>query len=188
MNNSKQMRMENPLRIAELKPLETLIRIGLGENDAVCDIGAGSGIFTIPAAQITKNKVYALELDDEMLEVIGEKTRSLGLNNIELVKVSDDKFPIEDHTVDCTIIVTVFHEIENKQVFLSEIKRMLKNDGKIMVIEFYKRETPMGPPIDHRIEESEVKKDFSESGFTVAENFVLGDNFYCLIFQNAREI
>ncbi|HYE67047.1 MAG TPA: methyltransferase domain-containing protein, partial [Anaerovoracaceae bacterium] len=113
MNNSKQMRMENPLRIAELNPLETLIRIGLGENDTVCDIGAGSGIFTIPAAQITKNKVYALEIDDEMLEVIGEKMKNLSLSNIELVKVNGDKFPIEDQTVDFTLMVTVFHEIEN---------------------------------------------------------------------------
>ena len=183
MNRSKQVRMENPIRIAELDPSGTLRRIGVSENDVICDIGAGSGIFTIPAAQITKNRVYALEIDDEMLEVIGEKTKSLGLSNIELMKVIDDKFPIEDHTVDFTLIVTVFHEIENKQVFLSEIKRMLKNDVKIMVIEFYKRETPMGPPVDHRIDESEVKKDFGEFGFTVSEKFDLGDNFYCFIFQ-----
>ena len=188
MNNSKQMRMENPLRIAELNPLETLIRVGLSENDSVCDIGAGSGIFTIPAAQITKNNVYALEIDDEMLEVIGEKTKRLGLNNIVPVKVSDDKFNIEDHVVDFALVVTVFHEIENKRGFLSEIKRVLKNEGKIMVIEFHKRETPMGPPVAHRIGESVVKKDFGEFEFTIENNFDLGDDFYCLLFQNAKEI
>lgn len=183
MNHSKQVRMENPIRVAELDPIGTLRRIGISENDMICDVGAGSGIFTIPAAQITKNKVYALEIDDEMLEVIGEKTKSLGLSNIERMKVSGDTFPIEDHTVDFALMVTVFHEIENKPVFLSETKRMLKNDGKIMVIEFHKRETPMGPPTEHRIEESEVKKYFGEFGFSVAENFDLGDNFYCFIFQ-----
>jgi len=67
--DNKQMKFENPVRIKELKPIETLIRIGLKENHVVCDIGAGSGIFTIPASMITKNKVYALEINDAMLSI-----------------------------------------------------------------------------------------------------------------------
>jgi len=53
--NHKQIELENPERLAELSPKDTLMRIGLGEKDIICDIGAGSGIFTIPAAGITKN-------------------------------------------------------------------------------------------------------------------------------------
>jgi len=60
----KQNKLENLESIAELSPKETLLRIGLGEQDIICDIGAGSGIFTIPAARITKNTAFALEIND----------------------------------------------------------------------------------------------------------------------------
>jgi|GEM_PF-2602649 len=66
----KQNKLENPDRLAELSPKETLMRIGLGEQDIICDIGAGSGIFTIPAARITANTVFALDINDEFLDII----------------------------------------------------------------------------------------------------------------------
>ena len=184
MIDTKQMRMENPIRIAELDPMNTLISIGLDEKAVICDIGAGSGIFTLPAAKITKNKVFALEIDDEMLRVIGEKAKNEELANIELIKVEDEKVAIEDNTVDFVLMVTVLHEIENKAVFLREVKRLLKNNGKVLVIEFHKRETPIGPPVPHRIEKEEVKNVMGDVGFLISEEFDLGDNYYCLIFLN----
>jgi ubiquinone/menaquinone biosynthesis C-methylase UbiE len=183
MNNSKQIKMESPARIKELNPKDTLRRIGLGENDVICDIGAGTGIFTMAAAQITNNKIYALEIDDEMLKIIDEKAKSHGASNIEIMKVKDNKFDLADHTVDLALMVTVLHEIENKEVFLKEIKRLVKNNGRIMVIEFHKQETPMGPPVPHRISKDEVKKAIGESGFRVAKDFDLGDDFFCLLFN-----
>jgi len=181
--NKKQMKFENPVRLEELKPEATLKKIGLQENQVLCDIGAGSGIFTIPAAKITKNKVYALELNEEMLSVIGEKASAEGIKNIELIRVEDDQFELMDHSVDIVLLVTVFHEVPNKAVFLHEIKRILKDHGRIAVIEFHKRETPMGPSLEHRMGEDIVTAHFETIGFHVSQEFDLGDNFYCLIFQ-----
>ncbi len=66
----QQNKLENPERLAELSPKETLMKIGLGEQDVICDIGSGSGIFTIPAAQITANTVFALDINNEFLDII----------------------------------------------------------------------------------------------------------------------
>jgi ubiquinone/menaquinone biosynthesis C-methylase UbiE len=181
--NKKQMKFENPLRLEELKPKETLQRIGLRGDHVLCDIGAGSGIFTIPAAKITKNIVYALEINDEMLSVIEDKANNEGISNIELIKVHNDHFDLEDGSVDIILMVTVLHEIQNKHVVLEEVKRLLNNSGKSAVIEFHKRETPMGPPPSHRMGKNEVKDLFGDLGFTVIEDFDLGDNFYCLVFS-----
>lgn len=186
MTNAKQMKMENPIRIAELNAAETLQRIGMGENDVICDIGAGSGIFTIPAAKITKNTVYSLEIDEGMLEIITEKSMEEGLPNIEPIKVAGDEFEIKDQIIDIAFLVTVLHEIEKKDIFLREIKRILKYNGKIMVIEFHKCETPMGPPEAHRIGKDEVERVMNETGFEKSEEFNLGDNFYCIVFQKAE--
>ena len=181
--NNKQMKLENPVRLEELKPIETLRRIGLQENHVLCDIGAGSGIFTIPAAKITKNKVYALEINDEMLSVIGEKAKIEGAANIEIIKVQGDHLDLMDHSVDIILLVTVLHEIYNPIVFLDEVKRISKDNGKIVVIEFHKRETPMGPPIGHRMGKDDAIDKLQNTGFLVSEDFDLGDNFYCLVFQ-----
>lgn len=181
--NNKQLKLENPTRLEELKPMNTLKKIGLQENHIVCDIGAGSGIFTIPAAMITRNKVYALEISDEMLSIIGEKAKVLGVTNIELIKVKDEHFNVLDDSIDIVLMVTVLHEIPNKTVFLEDVKRILMNQGKLAVIEFHKRETPMGPPVEHRIGKNVVIETLNNSGFLVDDEFDLGDNLYCLVFR-----
>ena len=180
---SMQSKLENPIRLAELNPEDTLRKIGLRDNQIVCDIGAGSGIFTIPAAQITRKKVYAVDINDEMLSIISGKASAEGITNIELIKVKDDHYQIMDHSIDIALMVTVLHEINNPSVFLAEIKRILKNNGKIAVIEFHKRETQMGPPIEHRLGKDELKEMLRAIGFIVQEKFDLGNNLYCMVFK-----
>ena len=181
--NNKQVKLENPMRLEELKPMNTLKKIGLQENHIVCDIGAGSGIFSIPASMITRNKVYALEISDEMLSIIGEKAKVQGVTNIELIKVKDEHFDVLDDSINIALMVTVLHEIPNKIVILEEVKRILMDQGKLAVIEFHKRETPMGPPVEHRIGKNVVIDTLNNSGFLVADEFDLGENFYCLVFR-----
>jgi ubiquinone/menaquinone biosynthesis C-methylase UbiE len=186
MNHLKQTKLENPVRIAELDPAGTLRRIGIGDHDTLCDIGAGSGIFTIPAAQMTDGDVHALEIDDEMLEVIREKAKKEGLKNILAAKVKDGIFPIRDGIVDAAVLVTVLHEIEDKPAFLSEIKRVLKADGRIAIIEFHKMETPMGPPVSHRLGREETAKAMTDAEFLSDIEFDLGENMYCMVFRKIR--
>ena len=184
MKHSKQIKLENQIRVNELDPFGTLKRIDIDQNDVICDIGAGSGIFTVPAAKLTRNQVYALETDREMLEIIKEKAKNEGLVNINLIQVEGDNIQISDKSVDLVLLVTVLHEIENRNVFLNEMKRALKTDGRIMLIEFFKHETPFGPPVPHRISREEVTMAMDEAGFLNSMEFALGDNFYCIVFKN----
>ncbi|WP_066640126.1 class I SAM-dependent methyltransferase [Desulfolucanica intricata] len=183
---SKQLKLENPLRLSELNPSETLQKIGLLDSHVVCDIGAGSGVFTLPAARITKNKVYALEISDEMLSVIGHKAKAEGNTNIELVKVKDDIFSLSDHSIDIALMVTVLHEIKDKVVILAEVKRILNDDGRLAIIEFHKKETPLGPPPGHRMGKDETINTLNCSDFIEFNRFDLADNFYCLVFKRNK--
>lgn len=180
--NRLQMKLENPARIAELKPEDTLKRIGLHENQVLCDIGAGSGIFTLAAARNTKNTVYALDTSEEMLSIIRDKAKQESIKNITALKVENDDFNIDSGTVDIAILVTVLHEIKNKAVFLSEIKRILNNTGKIAVIEFHRCTTQIGPPIELRLGKDELAACFKEIEFTSCDEFDLGENLYCMVF------
>lgn len=180
--DSKYSKFENPVRLAELSPGETLKKIGLQDGMVLCDIGAGSGVFTIPAAQLTKKTVYALDVNDGALATIREKASALGLDNVKTVKVSGDRFDVPDSAADIVLMVTVLHEIESRQAFAYETARLLKTGGKAAVIEFHKRETPMGPPVWHRIDEEEVMDLFADAGFRAEDRFQLGENYYCQVF------
>lgn len=179
--NLKHTKLENPVRLAELNPSLTLEKIGLEQNHVLCDIGAGSGIFTIPAARITRNKVYALEIDEAMLAIIGEKAKTEGLANIELIPVRGNTLAIPDQTVDITLLVTVLHEIPDQSNFLQEVSRMSRVRAKVAIIEFHKRETPMGPPVGRRLGKEKVTGLLAANGWQVEKDFDLGDNFYCLV-------
>lgn len=80
------------------------------------------------------------------------------------------------------VIVTVLHEIEDKETMLKEIKRILVPEGKLMIIEFHKRKTPMGPSVGHRISEEFVEELCNSSGLKTISKFSLGDNFYTAVF------
>jgi len=179
----KVIKLENPVRIAELNPEGTLKKIGLRDGQTFCDIGAGSGIFTIPAARITSRTVYAVEISAPMLAVISDKARAEGLNHIRPILTEGDRYPIDEHSVDIVLMVTVLHEIERKASLLEEIKRLLKADGTAAVIEFHKRETPMGPPVPRRLGQDEAIGIFKAAGFQPYSAFDLGNNFYCQLFK-----
>lgn len=179
-------KLENKQRVEELNPSKTLIKIGLEDNDVLCDIGAGTGIFTIAGAKITNNTVFSLEINDELLNVIKDKAKQENLTNIKALKVNDNHYDIQNNLVDFAILVTVFHEIDDKISLLSEIRRVLKQTGKLIIIEFHDKKTEIGPPVEHRIGKELLNEICSSHGFFKMMEFDLGDNFYCVGFEMSK--
>lgn len=180
--NNKINKFENPIRLAELNPKDTLNKIGFKEDMVLCDIGAGSGIFSFPATEISSNLIYALEISDSMIELLESRALERKTKNLIIKKVDSQALPLDENICDMAIMVTVLHELEDKENMLSEIKRVLKDNGKLVVIEFHKRETPMGPPPDHRISEEYVEELCNSNGLKTLEKIWLSDNFYVIVF------
>lgn len=175
-------KLENPVRLAELSPAQTLREIGLKETDVFCDIGAGTGIFTFAAASICK-AVYALEKSGELADYIDGKARMEGFPNIKSVLVSERGFGLPRESCDAAILCTVLHEIGDKEGFLAEIVNILKKNGRLAIIEFHKKTSQMGPPPELRMSEDEVISIVGTTGFMLSKRMILGDNFYLLIFE-----
>lgn len=176
-------KLERSERIKELSPAETLKKIGLKENDVFCDIGAGTGIFSFPAAKITKTNVYALDINNKMLDFINEKAKRENINDIITVKVDSSKFNVESNSCDVVFLCTVLHEIEDKEALLGEIERILKPNSRIGIIEFYKQETSFGPPVEIRISPEEMDAILNKSGFNKNKFFEVSGNFYCKVYS-----
>ena len=175
-------RLESPARLAELRLVETLRRIGMREDSVVADIGTGSGIFALAAASLTRGTVYALDIRADMLEIVARKTGQAGAGNVQGVLVTEQGFGLPPGTVDIALMCTVLHEIADKTCFLADAAALLKPSGRLAVIEFHKRETPMGPPIPRRLGQPELMEAASAVHLSLAEAFDLGDNFYCTVF------
>lgn len=175
-------KLENPARLAELSPKNTLKRIGLEPGMTFADIGAGTGIFAIPAAKLTTEKVFALEISEEMIQLLNQRKKESGLDNLDIRKV-EEGLPLDDKSCDLILMVTVFHELDDKEGMLKEIRRALKANGLLTIIEFHGYETPMGPPVTHRIAKEAVQEHTEANGFHLVESFNLGDNFYCQLYK-----
>lgn len=176
-------KLENPARLMELKPRSTLLETGLNKDDIFCDIGAGTGIFTIEAAKITNAKTYAVDVSEDMLKVIEDKAAKHNLKNIELINPETFNYPIETNQCDFIMLCTVLHEIDDKSALLNEIYRILKRSGRLIIIEFFKKQTPMGPPANHRISIDETMALADEFDFNLQKQSSLGENLYILVFR-----
>lgn len=183
MNHEKIERFENQERLEELRPMETLKRVGFKEGMVLCDIGAGTGIFSIPAAEISSRDIYALEKSDDMIDILKARKEERKIKNLKIKKVESHILPIEDKTCDFLILITVLHHIDDKKAMVSEIKRILKDKSRITIVEFHKKETKMGPPVETRISKAELEEFAKENNLKIIEKFDLGDNLYTYVFQ-----
>jgi ubiquinone/menaquinone biosynthesis C-methylase UbiE len=183
---NKQMKLETPSRLEELNPLDTLKRIGLTDDSVVADIGAGSGIFTLPAARASSGAVYALETDHEMLKLIDNKARSEDLPNIIGIHVEDNRLDLGDNCIDIVLMVTVLHELADQLIMLQETRRIMKEKARLAIVEFHPGNTPNGPPPGIRLAREEVYEMLDRSDLTVVDDWDLGENMYCVVAQPKR--
>jgi len=189
-------KLDNPKR-RELLPADRILReIGLQAGDRFADIGCGTGYFSLPAAKLVGNEglVYALDITEEMLADLRDKineNNSIDGNstegscienkNINTILTGEYDFKLEDKAVNIAFICTVLHEVDDKTAFINEAKRVLQPGGKIAIVEWVKRESDWGPPMEHRLDAADVRKTLSECGFTELLRIDINEHYYMLI-------
>lgn len=168
--------LDSPSRYRILPPFKTLKYMCLAEDDIMVDIGCGTGYFTLPASQITgpAGKVIGIDISEEMLGELRSKIDER-TDNIEL-RLSDNlKIPVDDHVATFALLANVLHEADDMKIMLNETFRLLKHGGRLGIIEWEKRETPMGPPIDHRLHANEIISLVSDAGFSMVRIIPAGE-------------
>ena len=164
-----------------LNPDSILKKAGLSRDTIFADLGCGSGYFTIPASLIVK-KVYAIDVQEEMLDIVRKKIRVEKLTNIEILLSNESSIPLPDNSVDVLFMANVFHELDDRGGILKEVKRILSVRGRMIIIDWKKIEMEMGPPIEERLSEDEVVSICEEGGFRIQDCLDAGANNYMLVF------
>lgn len=175
-------KLDNPKRRQLMPPDETLKKFQIGDKGTLLDIGCGIGYFSIPAANILKQgKVIGLDIMPEMIEFSKEKAKNI--SNIEFLRSEECSFPIQDASIDYVFISNVIHEIEDKPKYFKEIKRVLKTNGLLCIIDWEKKEAEMGPSINERISKEEMIKTCASANFTHLEDVFINVDHYGLKFK-----
>ena len=179
---SNRIKLNSEERKRLLSPYETLTKLGYQKDQDFADIGCGTGLFTLPAAEIGGQKaiVYAIDISEEMLMDVKQYAQEAGLHQIQTVISDEYDMKIKENSVDFVLICTVLHEIEDKRRFLAEAKRICKSNGKMAIIEFNETQTNYGPPLSHRLGRLYVKELLSELGLLNIDEMNFPEAFYAV--------
>ena len=167
----------------QLIPPEALIsQMPIQKNHTLLDIGAGSGFFTIPMAESTSNKVYAMDPDRRMLGVIENKAKEKGLTNIELLPDYIENLSIQNSSIDFAMASLILHEVSSLSKALSKVYEVLKTGGHLLCLEYEKDDKVIeGPPMSIRIGSEELIKELSLYGFGILKKNNINDAIYTVL-------
>lgn len=181
-NIKKAAVLDSPERLEFLNPDRIIGMLGLENNMTFADFGCGTGYFSIPASGMV-NKVYAIDVQQEMLDILNGKIKNGNVTNIESLISDGNTIPLPDGVSDILFMANVFHEIDDLDYMLTEVKRVLSKQGKLVIIDWKKMEMDMGPPLSERLSPEEVILICRNNGFENEINTDAGPYNYMLVFS-----
>jgi ubiquinone/menaquinone biosynthesis C-methylase UbiE len=156
----------------------------LREGETVADIGAGSGYFTFRLASSVgdKGRIYAVDTSPDMILHMNQRIRDMKVKNIVTVLSSPDDPLLLDGSIDRFFICDTWHHIQNQAQYLALMKKMLKPGGQVIMIDFHKRELPIGAPMEMKIAREDLVRQMESNGFKLAKEHTFLPYQYFLIF------
>ena len=161
-------RFESEERDAYQQPEKVLEYLGAISGKKIMDIGAGSGYFSVRLAA-KDAEVIAADVNEEFLSFIEQRIAKENLENIELRKIPYDSPSLEKVEVDMVLVVNTYHHIENRSAYFAKVRQGLRTDGELVIIDFFKADAPVGPPMDHKISIDQVIAELKAAGYTTFE-------------------
>ena len=176
--------LERPERESE-ENVSTLIKnMSIDSEDIVADIGAGSGYHTFRIAlKAPKGFIYAIDIQEEMLSEISSRINNGYLKNIAPILGTETNINLIENSVDKILLVDVYHEFKYPYEMMESIKKALRPNGKIFIIE-YRGEDPRVPIKKiHKMTEKQVVKEMKAIGLKLEVNMENLPWQHCLIFK-----
>lgn len=165
--------LSRPERIEEENPQEMLAQLGLKEGMVVCDMGCGDGYHTLQIAPKVgpTGRVIAVDIQPEMLQELSRRIAEKKIENIDTIlgDLWDPKLP--EASVDLVLMVDVYHEFSHPVQMLSAIRKSLKPDGRIALVEFRAEDPTVLIRPEHKMPKVQILKEYKANGFKVASEY-----------------
>jgi ubiquinone/menaquinone biosynthesis C-methylase UbiE len=153
-------------------------------EDTIADIGAGSGYHVFRMAPVAKNGlVYAVDIQVEMLKATQKTKKLKKVANVETVLGNEKSINLPKHSVDKILMVDVYHEFNFPAEMIASIKKTLKPNGRLFLIE-YRGEDPNVPIKKiHKMSEKQAVMEMKAAGFKLEQNVNNLPWQHCMIFE-----
>ena len=176
---------DDPKRDAWQKPHEVIQALALKPDAIVADIGAGTGYFAVRLAHnVPKGRVYAVDLEPEMVKHLNERAKANGVANLTAVQGAADDARLPEK-VDTVLLVDVYHHIEKREAYFRRLADSLKTGGRVAIIDFTMTSS-MGPPKSTRVDPARTKSELKAAGYDLVQEYTFLPNQYFMVFAPER--
>lgn len=140
----------------------------LKKNSVVADVGAGTGYYTFRiASRVPNGKVYAVEIQDRFIKMLNDKKAENSINNVEVIKGDTLSVNLPDNAIDIVIMVDVYHELSWPREVIQSIRKSLRPDGKLMLMEYRAEDPNVRIRRLHKITVEQLTREMKSHGFTL---------------------
>jgi cyclopropane fatty-acyl-phospholipid synthase-like methyltransferase len=150
-----------------------LEQLQLRPGDTVCDMGCGNGFYTLKIAELvgSEGKVYAVDIQPEMLRLLEKRVEKADLENVVpmLGSVVDPQLP--KNAMDLVLLVDVYHEFSNPEEMLAAVRQSLKPNGRVALVEFRSEDAKVPIKPLHKMSKEQIMKEFPANGFKLVDEF-----------------
>lgn len=175
--------LERPEREAEENTSILLRNMNITADDSIADIGAGSGYHVFKMAlKATKGTIYAVDIQDEMLAEIQRKKEEEKLRNITVVKGTGQSVNLPANSVDKVLMVDVYHEFDHPIEMIASIRKAMRPDGKLFLIEYRGEDENVPIKKLHKMTEAQAAKEMRAAGLKLESNIENLPWQHCMVF------
>ena len=143
-----------------------LDKIDVGDSGVIADLGAGTGYYTFQLTpKVPHGKVYAIDIQDEMIDELNKRKAAKNITNVEVIKGTTLSPNLPDNSTDLVIMVDVYHELEYPKEMLQAIKKALRKNGKLLLIEYRGEDDSVPIRPLHKTTVKQLNRELSANGF-----------------------
>jgi predicted methyltransferase len=178
---------DDPERDRWQKPAEVVKALGVEAGMRVADLGAGTGYFMpyLSKAVGAAGTVFALEVEPSLVAHLRERAQEGGFVNVVPVLTSFDRARLPEASVDLVLVADTYHHIDDRLEYLRRLRDVLRDEGRVAIVDWFKRELPQGPPLDHKIARDQVVEEMESAGYRLVDEPKILPSQYVLVFAPA---
>jgi ubiquinone/menaquinone biosynthesis C-methylase UbiE len=182
--------MDRSPREQEEQPEKALDLIGVSPGTVVADVGAGSGYMTLRLANRVgpSGQVYANDLQPALLHIVEDKAGRARLANVKTVLGTEEDARLPEHAIDLVLLVDVYHEFSRPEPMLQSLRRALKPDGRLVLVEYRKEDPAIPIAATHRMSVADARTEIEAEGFRFEKTIEALPRQHIIIFRLAAGV